>query len=394
MTFNTLPDEVIADQTFQNASGFNNGKPYWSWCSTTLLPKAFDLFAVIDGLGECVWVLKQRKCVEPFEPTLVDIIFELVGVCGCPLGTFDVNLFDEAVSGFLTEPCIRVCTPIEDRHSRKYESVRLPITFQEQDRGFKICCDPLMVLASGTSDTWKNDVSSAWIKVSDPSDLFDFVLEKDGIPVTSYALTVEEFPNEENAYYTTVQWKDVLALEGPGCYELKISYSISGVVGAFTWAKYTLLPYSIQNALKTARIRVKFNLKQELEGINFTDANVEDSFRFWGFIGNRQTNTEIDNLTYQNRTVKTVVRENLDSFIISTDPLQECFITPLTDLYLLSENEMYISDYNAHNHSYKILDIPVVVEESPEIDYLDKYQRRAVLTCQVGLRNKTRRTHY
>ena len=339
-------------------------------------------------------MLKQRKCVEPFEPTPVDIIFQLLGICGCPLGTFDVNLFDEAVSGFLTEPCVRVCIPIEDRDLRVYQSIKLPMVFTEQNRGFEICCDLLLVLAGGETETWKNDVSSAWIKVSDPSDLFDFILEKDGVPVTSYTLTVEEFPNEENAYYTTIQWRDVLALEGAGCYELKITYNISGLEGAFSWAIYNLMPYSIQNALKTARIRVKFNLKQEIEGINFTGANVEDSFRFWGFIGDRQVNTEIDNLIYQDRSVKTVVRENLDTYVISTDPLQECFITPLTDLYLLSENEMWISDYNAHNHSYRILDVPVVVQEAAEIDYLDRWQRRAVLTCTVGLRNKKRRTHY
>lgn len=286
------------------------------------------------------------------------------------------------------------CVPIEDRDFRVYESIKLPIVFTEQNRGFKICCDPLMVLAGGDTDSWKNDVSSAWIKISDPTDQFDFVLEKDGIPVTSYTLIVEEFPNEENAFYTTIQWRDVLALEGAGCYELKITYNISGVDGAFSWAKYNLMPYSIQNALKTARIRVKFNLKQEIEGINFTGANVEDSFRFWGFIGDRQVNTEIDNLVYQDRSVKTVVRENLDTYVISTDPLQECFITPLTDLYLLSENEMWISDYNAHNHSYKINDVPVVVQEAPEIDYLDRFQRRAVLTCTVGIRNKTKRTNY
>ena len=394
MTFSTLPDEVINGQTFQTASGFNNGKPYWSWCSNTLLPIAFDLFADLDKFGECIWRLKKRKCVEPFEPTPVDIIFQLLGICGCPLGTFDVNLFDEAVSGFLTEPCVRVCIPIEDRDLRVYQSIKLPMVFTEQNRGFKICCDPLVVLAGGETETWKNDVSSAWIKVSDPSDLFDFILEKDGVPVTSYTLTVEEFPNEENAYYTTIQWRDVLALEGAGCYELKITYNISGLEGAFSWASYNLMPYSIQNALKTARIRVKFNLKQEIEGINFTGANVEDSFRFWGFIGDRQVNTEIDNLIYQDRSVKTVVRENLDTYVISTDPLQECFITPLTDLYLLSENEMWISDYNAHNHSYRILDVPVVVQEAAEIDYLDRWQRRAVLTCTVGLRNKKRRTHY
>ena len=313
----------------------------------------------------------------------------------CPLGgVWNVTVLPYSIITLAGDCPPPLCIPIEDRDFRVYESIKLPIVFTEQNRGFKICCDPLMVLAGGDTDSWKNDVSSAWIKISDPTDQFDFVLEKDGIPVTSYTLIVEEFPNEENAFYTTIQWRDVLSLEGAGCYELKITYNISGVDGAFSWAKYNLMPYSIQNALKTARIRVKFNLKQEIEGINFTGANVEDSFRFWGFIGDRHVNTEIDNLVYQDRSVKTVVRENLDTYIISTDPLQECFITPLTDLYLLSENEMWISDYNAHNHSYKINDVPVVVQEAPEIDYLDRWQRRAVLTCTVGIRNKTKRTNY
>ena len=281
----------------------------------------------------------------------------------------------------------------QERIQKKYQSIQLPVLFSDQDRGFKMCCDPLLVLAGG-DESWENDMSSAWIKVSDPSDTFDFVLEKDGVPVPVYALTIEEFPNEDNAYYTTIQWSEVLAQEGAGCYTLKVSYDISGMTGDFTWAIYDLKPFSVQNALTTARMRVKFNLQQEIEGINFTGANVEDSFRFWGFIGDRQPNTEIDNLTYQDRTVKTVVRENLDTYVITTDPLSECFITPMTDLYLLSENEMWISDYNAHNHSYKINHVPVVVQESPEIDYLDRWQWRAVLTCTVGLRNKTKRTHY
>jgi hypothetical protein len=266
--------------------------------------------------------------------------------------------------------------------------------FEEDDRGFKICCDPLLVLGSAAPESWKNDITSAWIKLSDPSDTFEFKLEKDGVEVTSYNFTVEEFPNEDDAFYTTISWIDILTLEGIGCYTLKISYDIGGFQGEFTWGIYKLLPYSIQNALKTARIRVKFNLRQELEGIDFTGANVEDTIRFWGFIGDRQVNMEIDNLVYQDRTVKTVVRENLDQYVISTDPLRSDFTKCLTDLYLLSENEMWISDYNAHNHQYDILDIPVTVEESPELDYLDRWQRRAVLTCTVGVRKKNRRTYY
>jgi hypothetical protein len=283
---------------------------------------------------------------------------------------------------------------IHERIERFYPSIKLPEITEEQNRGFLTCCDELLVLGSPDSESWKSDVSSAWIKLSDVSDTADFTLLKDGIPVTNYVIDVLEFPNEENAFYVTIKWQDVLALEGVGCYELKIDYNISGLVNGYTWAKYTLLPYSIENALKTARIRVIFNSKQEIEGINFTGARVEDSIRFFGFIGNKQPNTEIDNLIYQDRIVQSVVRENLNTYIITTDPYKDEFIRKFTDLYLLSENELFISDYNAHNHNYRILDIPQIVEEAPEIDYLDKFQRRAVLTCKTGDKRKNKRTYY
>jgi hypothetical protein len=376
-----------------NALGFYNGYPYWSWCADN--GAGYVLWAAPEGDLGCLWTLSETKCgAAPNTGTQTWQL--LLNPCGCPISEIWSPKEETAASFFSTGPCEpQPCVPIEDRHARQYDSIKLPEVFIEQDRGFKICCDcPMLVLAGGGSETWKNDVTSAWIKVSDPSDSFGFILEKDGQPVTSYTPTVEEFPNEDNAYYTTIQWKDVLPLEGIGCYSLKVTYDISGVTGDFIWGQYNLQPYTIQNALETARVRVKFNLNQEIEGINFTGANVEDCIRFNGFIGDRQVNTEIDNLIYQNRTVKTVVRENLDQYIISTDPLLPCFISALTDLYLLSENEMWISDYNAHNHLYNILDIPVVVEEAPEIDYLDRWQRRAVLTCTVGLRTKNRRTYY
>ena len=283
---------------------------------------------------------------------------------------------------------------LQERIKKFYASIQLPFVFEEEDRGFFRCCKPVLVLGDSSGDTWKNDVNSAWIKISDPADTFEFILEKDGVPVVFYNLTVNEFPNEENAFYTTIFWNDVLNTEGIGCYTLKVGYNISGIIGAFTWGIYKLLPYSIDNALNTARVRVKFNLKQEIEGLNFTGANVEDSLRFCGFIGDRQPNTEIDNLIYQNRAVKTVVRENLNSYIITTDPSSDEIISILTDLYLLSENELFISDYNAHNHSYKFNDLPAIVEESPELDYLDRFQRQAILTCTVGDRKKNKRTYY
>jgi hypothetical protein len=282
----------------------------------------------------------------------------------------------------------------QERIKKFYPAIQLPLVFEEENRGFFKCCDPVLVLASGSTDSWKNDVNSAWINLSDPSDTATFELYKDDVLFVPYVMTINEFPNEDNAFYSTVFWNDVLVLGGPGCYSIKIAYNISGIIGSFTWGLYNLKPYSIQNALGTARIRVKFNLIQEIEGINFSGSNVEDSLRFNGFIGDRQPNTEIDNLIYQSRAVKTVVRENLESYIITTDPLSDEFIKKFTQLYLLSENELFISDYNAHNADYFINDIPAIVEETAEIDYLDRFQRRAILTCTVGDRKKNKRTYY
>jgi hypothetical protein len=325
----------------------------------------------------------------------------LVGVVGyadnvddppCPIVPWKIS--SPKIDEFSVNAC-NECKPKQDRTNRTYTSIKLPVPFTEENRGWKGCCEcRMLVLASATSDTWKNDVTSAWIKLSDPADTVTFLLIDENGNTTTYTPPVFSFPNEENAFYTTIKWADVLASDGAGCYDLKVEYNISGILGQFTWGEYTLRPYSIQNALKTARIRVKFNLRQEVEGINFTDANVEDTIRFYGFIGERQPKTEIDNLIYQDRTMKSVVRENLDQWSIMTDPLEDCMMYKLTDLYLLSENEMWISDYNIHNHSYRIQDIPVILEESPEIDYLVKYQRKAVLTALVGRKLKNRRTYY
>jgi len=382
---------------FGSADGIFNGAPYWKWNFGG--EECYFLYRAFYDLesGRCTWRLNYGKC-SSLLPNLGQILWELVqSPCGCPISQQWIDLQnpdDIIVQFFATASCADpICIPMEDRHFRKYDSIQLPDTFMEPDRGFKICCDcPMKVLAGG-SETWENDITSAWIKLSSPGDAAAFVLKKNGI-IASYIPAVNEFPNQPNAYYATIPWADVLSSDGRGCYSLEIEYNISGIQGTLFWGQYDLMPFSTENALETARIRVKYNLRQEIEGINFTGANVQDCIRFHGFIGDRQPNMEIDNLIYQNRVVKSVVRENLDQYTISTDPLQECFILPLTDLFLLSENEMWISDYNAHNHSYRINDIPVIVEESPEIDYLDRWQRLAILTCVVGLRKKNQRTYY
>ena len=312
----------------------------------------------------------------------------------CPQGNYEMSISNNlGISSILIESTeCGACVKREDRQKFEYKAIKFPQIFIEQNRGLKDCCCKFNVLAGGGSESWKNDVTSAWLKLSDPTDTLTFQLTKDGQP-TIYTCTQNLFPNEENAFYTTIQWSQVLSSDGIGCYKLEVTFNISGVSGSFVWGIYNLQQYTIQKALKTARVRAIFNGYHEIEGIDFTGANVESTHRFFGFIGNRQPNTEIDNIIYSTREMKRVIRENLNDYEIITDPEDECIIKPLVDLYLLSENELYISDYNAHNHSYRYLDIPVIVKESPTIEYKE-LSRKAVLTCKVEDKFKTNRTYY
>lgn len=344
---------------------------------------------VIYHNGVDFWILAEGST--PGEGEEEATLFT-TGDCPFKAGSFvwkvgggDVELFD-------VTPC-GLCNPKEDRIFREYKTVKLPVIFEEENRGFFRCCCNFLVLASNTADSWKNDVTSAWVKLSDPEDTVTAVLKKGCCADAEYQPVPVAFVNEENAFYWTIPWKDVLASDGPGCYKIVISYNISGIEQEFTWGVYDLKPYSIENANTTARVRAIFNSYQEIEGINFTGSMVEDTIRFFGFIGNRQPNTEIDNLIYQNREVKKVVRENLNSYEILTDPTCEEHINKLTDLYLLSENQLFISDYNAHNHSYRYQDVPVIVENSPEITYFE-LSRAASLKCVVGDKFKNKRSFY
>ncbi len=94
-----------------------------------------------------------------------------------------------------------------------------------------------MVLASEENDTFKNDVTSAWVQINDETDSQRFNLYKDGVFIK--LLEDYEFPND-SAKYTTVYWKNVLSKYGPGCYEIQIEYDIAGIVGSVVWGKYVL----------------------------------------------------------------------------------------------------------------------------------------------------------
>lgn len=286
----------------------------------------------------------------------------------------------------------------QERIKVKYEAVKLPETFEEQDRGFEKCCEKVLVFGSPDPETWKSDVTSMWVKLANPSDSFTFVLKKDGVPTTIYTPTPIEFVNEPNAFYATIKWDEVLNLEGRGCYTLVTQYNIGGMTGENIWRNttYQLEEFSIEAARTTARIRAFFNLEQMIEGINFKESNVEDSIRFHGQIRKEQPNLKQRNVTQNNRRIEPIISEKYQTYTIETDGYTDPMLSLLEDLFLLSANELFISDYNAHTNSYGILDTEVTMteEDSPEREPDDRFTRQEVLTCVVGNRFRNQRTHY
>jgi hypothetical protein len=375
--------ETIMCIELNEPTGFFNQHGYWQF---ELFGYNFEL--IFNG-SPMAWRIDLIEILGQ-DPNLGERWFNTKNSQDCPT---DINFQPENdfIQKAFTSEC-DPCFPFQERTKKEYQSVKLPTIFTEENRGFERCCCDYTVLASQTNDSWKNDVTSAWIKVSDISDITNFNLYKNGV-LSSFQPTINIFIQDPLARYVTINWKDVLALDGEGCYKLEIAFSIAGINQTMIWGKYTLKTYSIQSALGTARIRVIFNSFQEIEGINFTDSLVEDSLRFNGFIGNSQPNTEIDNLIYQNREVKKVVRENLKTYELITDPICEEFTKALTDLYLLSENQIFLSDYNAHNHSYRYQDLPAIVENTPEIEYYE-FSRSAKLTCVLGDKFKNKRSYF
>ncbi|CAB4127967.1 hypothetical protein UFOVP104_6 [uncultured Caudovirales phage] len=285
---------------------------------------------------------------------------------------------------------------LENRTYITADIVRLPITHYEwlplvnQDT----CdCEPYLVCASDSGNSWENDYTSAWIKLFSNSDSYTFNLKKDGVLVDIQP-TAKSFINDSLAKYITLDWFEVFTNDGIGCYSIDIDYTISGVTDNIFWGEYKLFEFSNFIVDKTVRLKSVFNSNQSIEGIDFTNTNIVDTFRFKGYFGDRQPHTEIDNLIYSNRESKKVTRENINKYSLSTVPLKyNGYIDRIVDLYLLSENELYISDFNALNPTYNYLDLPVILSESPEIKYNDGI-RKASLTATFNDKIKNSRSYY
>ena len=281
------------------------------------------------------------------------------------------------------------------RHKENYKIIKLPTPFVEEKRGkCQPCstCNQLVLADLGSSDSYKNDVKGVFLKRSSLSDVVSFAIEKDGVSLPNYG-TVGVFPESPLTVGFMYDWKQYLASEGVGCYIIKCVFNIGGVSGEYMIGIYDLLPYTIENASSTVRIKSKFNSYSLSNDVDFTNSNFLDMLRFKGFFGNRKPETQINNLISKGRKVEKVTRENLNNYELRTDPLNECKTKQLLDFHFLHEDEIFISDHNRSNHSYNYFDKPLVLVDTPTIEYTDGY-RLAKITATFGDKTLNKKSYY
>ena len=281
------------------------------------------------------------------------------------------------------------------RIKRNYTIARLPKIFSDEKRGKCSPCSTCnqLVLASATSvENAHNDIKGVYLRKSSVTDVVTFKIVKDNVTLANLG-TLGLFPNDSLMVGFIFDWKKYLISNGEGCYTISVDFTIGGITGNYNIGIYELKNYSITNASGTVRLKSKFNSYSVNNEADFTDSNFEDCIRFNGFFGNRQAETQISNLVNKGRIVEKVTRENLNKYTLRTDPLNDCKTKQLLDFHLLHEDEIYISDHNASNHSFEYFDKPLILIDTPTVEYTDGY-RLAKITATFGDKVVDRKSMY
>lgn len=269
--------------------------------------------------------------------------------------------------------------------TKKKTNLTLPSYFDDACN-----CVAYNVYGKLNGESWEQDITGAWIKAYN-GDTVIFRLYKEGVLVDNP--TPISFKNDTYSKYCQVDWTQQLDINGVGCYTLKIDYTIAGISDTIEWGEYSLQEYDILKVKNTVRLKSIFNSKQSIENIDFTNSNVIDTIRFGGYFGDRQPNTMVDNIIYSDRKMNKVTRENLNKYFLETKSLPINYLENLVDLHLLSENEVYVSDYNFKNPVKYYLDYPCIISESAEIEYIDTTDKPS-LKCVFNDKIKNSRSYY
>jgi len=320
--------------------------------------------------------LKERRF--GFVGITAPAVFKKTGDCECwsLKGEPEEYVADELVSSI--DSYTRCLDCIADVNAQNCPDAEMTIGYATKislpdapppDRGFSKCCYANVVLADTTdNDPYKNDFTGAWFQRELPNSTCTFKLV-DVSTTTEYFLntatygTFYDFGNAANPdlTYYIVDWRLVLSLLGAGAYQIKKELTIAGIAIDVFSDTYNLKPFSIDAADQTARIDSYMDGKLIKYDTDFKDTGYKTSMRLRGFFGRAEYSFEQDNIAKRDYSYLQNTMSSKREYKFQGLQIPECITDELWN-FILFGNELYISDYNSNNHSYKYEIMPVKLE--------------------------------
>jgi hypothetical protein len=309
--------------------------------------------------------------------------FKINGECDCWTFLGEESRADEVVTTAFNsyvncEECLdrreQDLCPTSERTLGYAVKVKLP----EQapvDRGFSKCCYKNLVLADiADADPYKNDFTGSYFKRETPSSTVDFKLV-DVVTTTEYALndatygTFQDFGGvQDDLSYYIVDWRKVLTLLGEGVYQIKKELTIAGISVDLLSDTYSLESFSIQKANGTVRLDSIIDGKLVAIDTDFLNSGYTTSLRVRGYFGNPEYSYEQDNIAQRDYSFKQNTMSSKKEYKYQALQLPDCITEELFD-FMLFGKELFVSDYNGNNHSYKYELTPVKLEGNAGTEY-------------------------
>jgi len=303
-------------------------------------------------------------------------VFRKDGSCDCWNLVQEASAAQELISTAYTEydncdECLEtraaaVC-PSGERTIGYAQMVTLPDA-PPPDRGFSKCCFNNLVFADRLDpDPYRNDFSGSWFKRQLPNSTVDFKLY-DVATTTLYALNsgtygiFQDFggAQTELSYYI-VEWGRVLKILGEGAYQIKQELTIAGISVDVYSNTFNLKNFSVNLADKTVRIDSIMDGMLVAKDTDFSNSGYKTSMRLPGFFGRAEYSFEQDNIAKRDYSFMQNTMSSKREYKYQALQIPECITEDLWNFVLFGK-ELFISDYNKNNHSYKYELMPVKLE--------------------------------
>jgi hypothetical protein len=259
---------------------------------------------------------------------------------------------------------------VEYRKKESFKVITFPSGFVEEQRQLVECCDEFLVLASESStDSWKNDSELVSEKKADGSDDVTFEITRCGsTDVLDNLGEVFPLPNDPLVLAFRYDWAQYLGTYGSGVYVINVVFNIAGIIGRYEWGRFRLMPYRLDTAEYTARIKTVFDSLSLASTIDWTGSGAYGTIRFKGKFWDAKPNTIVRSPVDKGFVVRKTTTENLNSYTLDVDASKYSITRRVLDFHVRDGSEHFVSDYNSINHRYDYQDYPVALSDQDSID--------------------------